>query len=82
MESIFELVRSGFGLSVVPEMASSNAAGGTLVRLHTKSYRRIGYIRARRHLVSRPMASLLRGCVPSQKTNSKRVVLGRKAGAE
>jgi len=55
MESIFELVRSGFGLSVVPEMASSNAAGCTLVRLHTKSYRRIGYIRARRHLVSRPM---------------------------
>ena len=55
MESIFELVRSGFGLSVVPEMASSNAAGCTLVRLRTKSYRRIGYIRARRHLVSRPM---------------------------
>jgi LysR family transcriptional regulator, hydrogen peroxide-inducible genes activator len=55
MESIFELVRSGFGLSVVPAMASSNAAGCTLVRLHTKSYRRIGYIRARRHLVSRPM---------------------------
>jgi LysR family hydrogen peroxide-inducible transcriptional activator len=55
MESIFELVRSGFGLSVVPEMASSNAAGCTLVRLQTKSYRRIGYIRARRHLVSRPM---------------------------
>jgi DNA-binding transcriptional LysR family regulator len=55
MESIFELVRSGFGLSVVPEMASSNAAGCTLVRLQTKSCRRIGYIRARRHLVSRPM---------------------------
>jgi LysR family transcriptional regulator, hydrogen peroxide-inducible genes activator len=55
MESIFELVRSGFGLSVVPEMASSNAAGCTLVRLQNKSYRRIGYIRARRHLVSRPM---------------------------
>lgn len=55
MESIFELVRSGFGLSVVPEMASSNAAGCTLVRLQKKSYRRIGYIRARRHLVSRPM---------------------------
>jgi LysR family transcriptional regulator, hydrogen peroxide-inducible genes activator len=55
MESIFELVRSGFGLSVVPEMASSNAEGCTLVRLRTKSYRRIGYIRARRHLVSRPM---------------------------
>jgi LysR family hydrogen peroxide-inducible transcriptional activator len=55
MESIFELVRSGFGLSVVPEMASSNAAGCTLVRLRTWSYRRIGYIRARRHLVSRSM---------------------------
>ena len=55
MESIFEPVRSGFGLSVVPEMASSNAAGCTRVRLQNTSYRRIGYIRARRHLVSRPM---------------------------
>ena len=55
LESIFELVRSGFGLSVVPETAASNAAGCTLVHLQTKSYRRIGYIRARRHLVSRPM---------------------------
>jgi hypothetical protein len=27
----------------------------TLVRLQIKSYRRISYIRARRHLVSRPM---------------------------
>ena len=59
MESIFELVRSGFGLSVVPEMASSKASGCTLVRLHNKSYRRIGYIRARRHLVSRPMREFI-----------------------
>lgn len=55
MESIFELVRSGFGLSVVPEMVLSHAAGCSLVRLQTKSYRRIGYLRARRHLVSKPM---------------------------
>jgi LysR family hydrogen peroxide-inducible transcriptional activator len=56
MESIFELVRSGFGVTLVPEMASSNAAGCTLIHLQTKNtYRRIGYIRARRHLVSRPM---------------------------
>ena len=41
MESIFELVRAGFGLSVVPAMASSNAAGCALVPLRTKSYRRI-----------------------------------------
>ena len=55
IESIFELVRSGFGLSVVPAMALSHAAGCALVRLHTKSYRRIGYLRARRHQVSKPM---------------------------
>ncbi|MGA2002879.1 MAG: LysR family transcriptional regulator [Terriglobales bacterium] len=55
MESIFELVRSGFGLSVIPEMAVSHASGCALIRLHHKSYRRIGYIRARRHLVSKPM---------------------------
>lgn len=72
MESIFELVRSGFGLSVVPEMASSNAEGCTLVRLRTKSYRRIGYIRARRHLVSRPMrefTSWLRSIAQDQSGN-------------
>jgi LysR family hydrogen peroxide-inducible transcriptional activator len=55
MESIFELVRSGFGLSVVPAMATSNAAGCTLVPLQNKNYRRIGYARARRHIVSKPM---------------------------
>jgi LysR family hydrogen peroxide-inducible transcriptional activator len=59
MESIFELVRSGFGLSVVPAMASSNAEGCTLVPLQNKSYRRIGYARARRHQVSRPMREFI-----------------------
>jgi LysR family transcriptional regulator, hydrogen peroxide-inducible genes activator len=59
LESIFELVRSGFGLSVVPAMASSNAEGCTLVPLQNKSYRRIGYARARRHQVSRPMCEFI-----------------------
>jgi LysR family hydrogen peroxide-inducible transcriptional activator len=59
MESIFELVRSGFGLSVVPAMASSNAEGCTLVPLQNISNRRIGYARARRHQVSRPMREFI-----------------------
>jgi LysR family hydrogen peroxide-inducible transcriptional activator len=55
LASIFQLVRSGFGLTVVPAMASSHAAGCKLVPLRGNSYRRIGYLRARRHFVTRPM---------------------------
>lgn len=31
LESIFQLVRSGFGVTLVPQMASSHAAGCALV---------------------------------------------------
>jgi LysR family transcriptional regulator, hydrogen peroxide-inducible genes activator len=55
LASIFQLVRSGFGLTVVPAMAASHSAGCKLVTLRGNSFRRIGYLRARRHSVSRPM---------------------------
>lgn len=55
LASIIQLVRSGFGVTLVPAMASSHAAGCKLVPLRRNSCRRIGYIRARRHSVSRPM---------------------------
>lgn len=55
LASIFQFVRSGFGLTVVPAMASSHSAGCKLIPLRGNSFRRIGYLRARRHVVSRPM---------------------------
>ncbi|HTC94050.1 MAG TPA: LysR family transcriptional regulator [Terriglobales bacterium] len=55
LESIFQLVRSDFGLTLVPAMASSYASGCTLIPLRGNIFRRIGYLRARRRFVSRPM---------------------------
>jgi LysR family hydrogen peroxide-inducible transcriptional activator len=55
LASIFQLVRAGFGLTVIPAMASSHSAGCKLVPLRGNSFRRIGYLRARRHFVTRPM---------------------------
>src|SRR4029077_12653825 len=59
------------GLSVVPEMESSKAAGCTLLRLRNKSYRRIGYIWARRHFVSRPMREFTSWLQKMNRTSSK-----------
>lgn len=67
LASIFQLVRSGFGVTVIPAMASSHSLGCRLVPLQGNSFRRIGYLRARRHFVSRPMrefSTWLRTLVP------------------
>ena len=58
LESIFQLIKSGFGVTLVPEMASSHAAGCALVPLRGSNSRRIGYLRARRHVVTKPMREL------------------------
>ena len=72
LASIFQFVRSGFGLTVVPAMAASHATGCTLIPLRGSNYRRLGYLRARRHFVSRPMSEFtawLRTLLP--RTDSK-----------
>ena len=58
LESIFQLIRAGFGVTLVPAMASSHGAGCALIRLKGSHARRIGYLRARRHVVTRPMREL------------------------
>jgi len=58
LESIFQLIKSGFGVTLVPEMASSHAAGCALVPLRGSNSRRVGYLRARRHVVTKPMREL------------------------
>lgn len=55
LASVFQLVRAGFGVTVIPAMASSHSSGCKLVPLRGNSFRRIGYLRARRHFVTRPM---------------------------
>ena len=51
--TLFPLVASGFGLSLVPEMASAFAAGCILVPLGKSGVRRIGYLRNRRGFYSK-----------------------------
>ena len=58
--SIFSLIGSGFGLSIVPEMARHHAHGCRLISLKQKVNRRIGFIRLERHFVSKPMESFIR----------------------
>ena len=53
--SIFPLVASGYGITLIPAMAAMAAADCVLVPLQQGSVRRVGYIRARRHFVSKPM---------------------------
>lgn len=68
LASIFQLVRSGFGLTIVPAMAAPHATGCKLIPLRGSASRRIGYLRARRHFATRPMrefTSWLRHIVPA-----------------
>ncbi|HVJ04515.1 MAG TPA: LysR family transcriptional regulator [Candidatus Saccharimonadales bacterium] len=53
--SIFPLVSTGFGISLIPAMAAAHASGCKIVPLERGSFRRIGYLRANHHFVSKPM---------------------------
>jgi LysR family hydrogen peroxide-inducible transcriptional activator len=55
--SIFELIRAGFGVSLVPEMARRAAVGCRLISIEPKAVRRVGYVRLERRYVSRVMES-------------------------
>lgn len=57
--SIFELIRSGFGVSIVPEMARPSAQGCSLVPIEQKASRRIGFIRLEKHYVSKPIEAFV-----------------------
>lgn len=53
--TIFELIRAGFGVSIVPEMARSLSHGCHLIALEPKASRRIGYVRLERRYLSKPL---------------------------
>jgi LysR family hydrogen peroxide-inducible transcriptional activator len=55
--SIFELIRAGFGVSLVPEMARRAATGCRLIPIEPKAMRRVGYVRLERRYSSRVMES-------------------------
>jgi LysR family hydrogen peroxide-inducible transcriptional activator len=72
LESIFELVRSGFGITLVPEMASSHCSGCALIPLKEAPVRRVGYLRARRHVLTRPVREFIAWLRSSSKSPTVR----------
>jgi LysR family transcriptional regulator, hydrogen peroxide-inducible genes activator len=74
--SIFELIRAGFGVSLVPEMARRAATGCRLIPIEPKAMRRIGYVRLERRYVSRVMESFTEWLREASKD------VGRKSGNE
>lgn len=53
--TIFEWIRAGFGVSIVPAMARCLAAGCRLIELEPKAERRIGYIRLELRFLSKAL---------------------------
>lgn len=57
--TIFELIRTGFGVSIIPEMARPLSQGCRLIELDPPASRRIGYVRLARRYVSKPVEAFL-----------------------
>lgn len=53
--TIFELIRAGFGVSIVPEMARKLSHGCKLIELEPKASRRVGYVRLERRYLSKAL---------------------------
>lgn len=70
--TIFELIRAGFGVSIVPEMARKLSAGCKLIEIEPKASRRVGYIRLERRYVSKAIeaftAYLSESASPTRRT--------------
>jgi DNA-binding transcriptional LysR family regulator len=48
--SIFPMVAAGLGITLAPKMAASTAGECRLLPLERETFRRVGYIRVRRHV--------------------------------
>lgn len=53
--TVFELIRAGFGVSIVPEMARGLSEGCRLVAIEPEATRRVGYVRLERRYVSKAL---------------------------
>jgi LysR family hydrogen peroxide-inducible transcriptional activator len=53
--TIFELIRAGFGVSIVPEMARSLSEGCKLIEIEPRVSRRVGYVRLERRYLSKAL---------------------------
>jgi len=55
LATIFELVKAGCGVGIVPAMGRAHAGGCRLVDIEPAASRRIGYVRLERRFVPRPI---------------------------
>jgi len=53
--TIFELIRAGFGVGIVPEMSRKLSQGCKLIELDPKASRKVGYIRLERRYLSKAL---------------------------
>jgi LysR family hydrogen peroxide-inducible transcriptional activator len=61
--TIFELIRAGFGVSVVPEMARGFSEGCRLIEIEPRASRRVGYIRLELRYVSKALEAFTKHLV-------------------
>ncbi len=57
--SIFPLVASGFGITLIPAMAADCALRCVTIPVSPGSVRRVGYIRSRRQFIGKPMRAFV-----------------------
>ena len=57
--SIFPLVAAGYGVSLIPAMASSHAGKCRILKLDKPSFRRIGYVQVRRHFAGKSQKAFI-----------------------
>jgi LysR family transcriptional regulator, hydrogen peroxide-inducible genes activator len=55
--TIFELIRAGFGVSIVPEIARNLSEGCRLIEIEPKASRLVGYIRLELRYLSKSLAA-------------------------
>ncbi|MEZ5402830.1 MAG: LysR family transcriptional regulator [Bryobacteraceae bacterium] len=69
--TIFELIRAGFGVSILPEMGRGLGNGCKLVEIEPKASRRVGYIRLERRYLSKALEAFtgyLKECAEQRKS--------------
>jgi LysR family hydrogen peroxide-inducible transcriptional activator len=72
--SIFPIVASGLGITLAPQMAAQTAEDCRLLPLERETFRRVGYIRVRRHVAGtaqRAFVDWLRGKVRTEDWSGK-----------
>ena len=73
--TIFELIRAGFGVSIVPEMARTVSDGCRFIEIDPRASRGVGYVRLERRYVSKAVETFtqyLKDSAEKRKSPSRR----------